>query len=171
MKVTPDWLLSPLHHMTTKWIIITFSVYLTLNRYPWESAYSGNDVTPEGTCDGCRERQIHVGASIAFAIRQYFSLTRDRDYLTSPEYEGCDVMKGMSSGFTCLFSMKYIYDVSIFICLVCLSHQMTFSKLINYFLPNFTLLYKYTYVNNIKHVMTCNAVMFNIAFLVYLKCF
>ena len=62
-------------------------------RYPWESAFSGREVTPPNTCEGCRERQIHTSAAASFAIRQYYSATRDRDIHTNSDYNSCDVTR------------------------------------------------------------------------------
>ncbi|XP_070540415.1 protein-glucosylgalactosylhydroxylysine glucosidase-like [Ptychodera flava] len=50
-------------------------------RYPWESAYTGAEVTPGRICMACRENQIHITSDIAFAARQYFSATRDMKWL------------------------------------------------------------------------------------------
>ena len=48
---------------------------------------TGRDVTPENTCGGCAERQIHVSGAVAFGIRQYFSLTRDEGFLKDQYYK------------------------------------------------------------------------------------
>lgn len=75
-------------------------------RYPWESAFSGRDVTPAGTCEGCRDRQIHVGADIAYAVRIYLSMTEDKSYLTDPEYKSCNMIKSIAD----FYASKAIYD-------------------------------------------------------------
>ncbi|KAK6182582.1 hypothetical protein SNE40_010234 [Patella caerulea] len=49
-------------------------------RYPWESARTGVEVTPD-VCVACRENQQHVTGDIALAARQYVSATRDVDWL------------------------------------------------------------------------------------------
>ncbi|XP_077863843.1 protein-glucosylgalactosylhydroxylysine glucosidase-like [Saccoglossus kowalevskii] len=49
-------------------------------RYPWESAYTGAEVTPD-CCITTRENQQHITSDIAFAARQYFSATRDMDWV------------------------------------------------------------------------------------------
>ena len=79
-----------------------------LLRFPWESAYSGHEVTPPNTCVGCAERQIHTGAAIAFAIRQYYSLTRDRDYHTNPDYNGCDMTREIAR----FYANRAVYNTS-----------------------------------------------------------
>ncbi|CAD5114394.1 DgyrCDS3529 [Dimorphilus gyrociliatus] len=59
------------------------------NKYPWRSGTSGKDVTPN--CPDCANR-LYVNGAIAFAVRTFFSATRDRDYITNLEYKGCDLM-------------------------------------------------------------------------------
>lgn len=61
-------------------------------RFPWESATSGDDVTPD-TCTTCSQQQLHVTAGVGWGIRQYYSATRDHDYITNPDYRACDMMR------------------------------------------------------------------------------
>ena len=61
-------------------------------RYAWESVTSGRDVTPD-KCTACAERQLHVTAAVGWGIRQYYSATRDHDYITNPDYKACDMMR------------------------------------------------------------------------------
>ena len=75
-------------------------------RFPWESGFSGNEVTLEGTCDGCRDRQIHNTAAVSWAIRQYFSATRDHAYMTDPDYNGCDMTREIAR----FFANRAIYN-------------------------------------------------------------
>jgi trehalose/maltose hydrolase-like predicted phosphorylase len=49
-------------------------------RFPWESAQTGIEVTPD-VCVPCRENQQHITGDIAFAARQYVAATRDIDWL------------------------------------------------------------------------------------------
>ena len=56
--------------------------------FPWESAKTGEDVTPD-TCKQCRDQQIFVSGAISFAIRQYLSVTNDRDFMTRNDFDGC----------------------------------------------------------------------------------
>ncbi|XP_019643989.1 PREDICTED: acid trehalase-like protein 1 [Branchiostoma belcheri] len=50
-------------------------------RFPWESAFTGVEVTPGDICMECRENQQHITGDIAFAARQYVSATRDLGWL------------------------------------------------------------------------------------------
>ncbi|XP_078612333.1 protein-glucosylgalactosylhydroxylysine glucosidase-like isoform X1 [Branchiostoma floridae x Branchiostoma japonicum] len=50
-------------------------------RFPWESAFTGVEVTPGDICWECRENQQHITGDIAFAARQYVSATRDLRWL------------------------------------------------------------------------------------------
>ncbi|XP_077992893.1 protein-glucosylgalactosylhydroxylysine glucosidase-like [Glandiceps talaboti] len=50
-------------------------------RYPWESAFTGAEVTPRKLCMACRENEQHITSDIAFAARQYFSATQDMKWL------------------------------------------------------------------------------------------
>ncbi|XP_067686916.1 uncharacterized protein [Haliotis asinina] len=50
-------------------------------RFPWESAQTGVEVTPD-VCPACRENQQHVTGDIALAARQYVTATRDIDWLS-----------------------------------------------------------------------------------------
>ena len=49
-------------------------------RYPWESARTGIDVTPY-CCPSGRLYELHITGDIAFAARQYFAATGDKDWL------------------------------------------------------------------------------------------
>ena len=77
-------------------------------RFPWESAFSGNEVTPPDTCDGCRDRQIHVSAAVSWAIRQYYSATRDRDIHTNPDYNSCDMTREIAK----FYAERAVYNDS-----------------------------------------------------------
>ncbi|CAF3928914.1 unnamed protein product [Rotaria magnacalcarata] len=55
-------------------------------RYPWESARTGVDVTPDGYLDIATYQQ-HITGDISFAARQYIAATGDRKWLMS-EYGG-----------------------------------------------------------------------------------
>ncbi|XP_050405226.2 protein-glucosylgalactosylhydroxylysine glucosidase [Patella vulgata] len=46
--------------------------------YPWESAYTG---LPTSTSETCSTNEIHISADVAFALRQYWLLTTDDDFL------------------------------------------------------------------------------------------
>ncbi|CAF1358035.1 unnamed protein product [Adineta ricciae] len=51
-------------------------------RFPWESARTGVDVTPD-CCPEVRLYQMHITGDIAFAARQYISATGNRDWLVN----------------------------------------------------------------------------------------
>jgi len=64
--------------------------------FPWESAFSGNDVSPN-TCEAgqpdCHWKKLFVSAAVSWGIRQYYSATRDRDYMINTDYMGCDITR------------------------------------------------------------------------------
>ncbi|XP_072019698.1 protein-glucosylgalactosylhydroxylysine glucosidase-like [Amphiura filiformis] len=62
-------------------------------RFPWESASTGEDVTPD-TCIACRENEQHVTADIAFAARLYVAATRDMRWLE--DEDGCEFIIDMA---------------------------------------------------------------------------
>ena len=49
-------------------------------RFPWESARTGVDVTPD-CCPEVRLYQMHITGDIAFAARQYVASTGDKQWL------------------------------------------------------------------------------------------
>ena len=51
-----------------------------VSRYPWESARTGVDVTPD-CCPEVRLYQMHITGDVAFAARQYFAATGDQNWL------------------------------------------------------------------------------------------
>jgi hypothetical protein len=50
------------------------------NRFPWESGFTGAEVTPD-CCPETSENQQHITADIAYAARQYLALTNDLEWL------------------------------------------------------------------------------------------
>ena len=62
--------------------------------YPWESGTSGAEVTPEA-CPAenprCHWNRLFVTAGVSYAIRLYYSMTRDYDYMINTLYDGCVV--------------------------------------------------------------------------------
>lgn len=68
-------------------------------RFPWESAYTGNEVTPV-ICPACAENQQHITGDIAYAARQYISATRDTTWLSTAQagttYTGLDFILEMA---------------------------------------------------------------------------
>jgi len=53
-------------------------------RFPWESAFTGVEVTPD-ICPACRENQQHITGNIAYAARQYISSTWDINWLNTAQ--------------------------------------------------------------------------------------
>lgn len=58
-------------------------------RFPWESGYTGREVTPD-CCPEVVEYQLHITADISYAMRLYFAVTHDYDYM---EREGCQLSR------------------------------------------------------------------------------
>ncbi len=83
-------------------------------RFPWESAFTGHDVTPD-SCIQCKDQQLYVSASVAWAIRQYYTATYDRDYMTNPDYSGCDMTREIARFYANIAkynSTKGRYDIN-----------------------------------------------------------
>lgn len=57
-------------------------------RFPWESAFTGREVT-QPCCPLVAQKQLHVTADIAFAIRNHFAATNDLAWL---QREGCPLV-------------------------------------------------------------------------------
>ncbi|CAH1792539.1 unnamed protein product [Owenia fusiformis] len=55
-------------------------------QYPWESAFTGVEVSPSKNCS---KYEVHINADIALAIKHYLYLTRDQEYVVG---EGGDVI-------------------------------------------------------------------------------
>lgn len=53
-------------------------------RFPWESAYTGVEVT-QPCCPEVAEFEQHITGCISFAARQYLATTRDEDWLKVTE--------------------------------------------------------------------------------------
>ena len=70
-------------------------------RFPWESAFTGVEVTPD-ICLLCRDNQQHITGDISFAARQYVAATRDVDWLKTGQ---------AGSGYT---GMKFIREMARF---------------------------------------------------------
>ncbi len=52
--------------------------------FPWESAFTGQETCPSDAPTG--EYEQHISGDIAFAIRQYWELTQDTDWLLNTAY-------------------------------------------------------------------------------------
>ena len=77
-------------------------------KYAWQSAYSGQEVSPD-TCQECSDRKMHTSAGVSWGIRQFFSATRDRDYLVNADYAGCDITREIAR----FYADRAVYDPSI----------------------------------------------------------
>ena len=67
-------------------------------RFPWESAKTGRDVTPD-TGATCRDQQIHINGAISFAARQYWSATRDESAKTAGDDNLCELVPKIAEFF------------------------------------------------------------------------
>ena len=72
---------------TCRLIVIPTHTTCHVFRYPWESAYTGHEVTPD-ICPLCRENQQHITGDIAYAARQYVAMTMDLDWLQQGQPTG-----------------------------------------------------------------------------------
>lgn len=64
--------------------------------YPWESAYTGFEVSPEkcpSNDTDCLKKRLFTTTGVALAIRYYISMTRDRDFMINTIYQGCDMSR------------------------------------------------------------------------------
>jgi len=59
-----------------------------------------------GSCSDCDNRKLHVSAAVSWGIRQYYSATRDRDYLINADYVGCDITREVAR----FFADQSVYD-------------------------------------------------------------
>lgn len=62
------------------------------SRYPWESAWSGIEVT-QPCCPEVAQFQHHITADISFALRQYFAATQDLAWLRN---QGCPLAQAIA---------------------------------------------------------------------------
>ena len=64
--------------------------------YPWESGTSGAELARDSCPEEnprCHWNRIFVTAGVSYAIRLYYSMTRDVDYMVNTIYSGCDVSR------------------------------------------------------------------------------
>ncbi len=70
-------------------------------RFPWESGFTGAEVTPD-CCPETRDNQQHITADISFAARQYWAATGDRNWLNGENYNfpvlvnGCNFIRELA---------------------------------------------------------------------------
>lgn len=70
-------------------------------RFPWESAMTGQEVTPPFLPDGSdppklikiwtRDTSVHIGADVAFAVHQYWQISGDDDFMAQ---RGAEILFG-----------------------------------------------------------------------------
>lgn len=63
--------------------------------YPWQSGTSGAEVSPQCPAENprCHWNRLFVTAGVSYAIRLYYSMTRDYDYMVNTIYAGCEVSR------------------------------------------------------------------------------
>ena len=61
-----------------------YYLYKSSFRYPWESAQTGVEVTPD-CCPETRENQQHISGDISFALRSYIAMTQNFTWLQRPQ--------------------------------------------------------------------------------------
>ncbi|XP_032795803.2 protein-glucosylgalactosylhydroxylysine glucosidase [Daphnia magna] len=70
-------------------------------RFPWESGFTGVEVTPD-CCPETRDNQQHITGDISFATRQYWAATGDTKWLNGENYSfpleinGCNFIREMA---------------------------------------------------------------------------
>ncbi|GBP81987.1 Protein-glucosylgalactosylhydroxylysine glucosidase [Eumeta japonica] len=80
-------------------------------RFPWESAYTGLEVT-QPCCPEVAEFEQHVTGCVAFAARQYLAVTRDEDWLKSG---GCALVTNVADFWASRAALNYssgLYDIA-----------------------------------------------------------
>lgn len=80
-------------------------------RFPWESAYTGVEVT-QPCCPDVSFYEQHISGCISFAVRQYLSTTRDEDWLKNG---GCDIVTNIADFWASRAVLNYdtgLYDIS-----------------------------------------------------------
>lgn len=73
-------------------------------RFPWESAYTGLEVT-QPCCPEVARNQIHVTADISFAVRNHFAATNDFQWL---HREGCPLAEEIGN----FWKSRVVYNKS-----------------------------------------------------------
>ncbi|CAB3230488.1 unnamed protein product [Arctia plantaginis] len=80
-------------------------------RFPWESAYTGVEVT-QPCCPDVATYEQHVSGCISFAVRQYLATTRDEEWL---KHGGCDIVTNIADFWASRAVINYntgLYDIS-----------------------------------------------------------
>ncbi len=78
----------------------SYEVYFScIDRFPWESAFTGTEVTPD-VCPECRENQQHITGDIAWAARTFVAVTQDMEWLCKKQpgsdFSGNDLIVEMA---------------------------------------------------------------------------
>ncbi|XP_050670497.1 protein-glucosylgalactosylhydroxylysine glucosidase isoform X1 [Leptidea sinapis] len=79
-------------------------------RFPWESAYTGGEVT-QPCCPEVAEFEQHVTGCISFAARQYMAVTRDEEWL---KHGGCSIVANIAEFWASRAVINYttgLYDI------------------------------------------------------------
>lgn len=63
------------------------------SRFPWESAFSGRDVT-QPCCPEVAANQQHITADIGIAIENYYRATGDKEWMYT---EGCELIREIAT--------------------------------------------------------------------------
>ncbi|CAH2067404.1 unnamed protein product, partial [Iphiclides podalirius] len=80
-------------------------------RFPWESAYTGTEVT-QPCCPEVAEFEQHISGCISFAARQYLATTRDEEWL---KQGGCSLVTHIADFWASRAVINYTsgyYDIS-----------------------------------------------------------
>ncbi|XP_049885269.1 protein-glucosylgalactosylhydroxylysine glucosidase [Pectinophora gossypiella] len=80
-------------------------------RYPWESAYTGSEVT-QPCCPEVAEFQQHISGDISYAARQYLATTRDENWL---KHGGCNIVTHIADFWASRAVINYttgLFDIS-----------------------------------------------------------
>ncbi|RVE43011.1 hypothetical protein evm_012323 [Chilo suppressalis] len=80
-------------------------------RYPWESAFTGVEVSSP-CCPEVAEYEQHISGCISFASRQYLAATRDEDWL---KHGGCSIITNIADFWASRAIINYttgLYDIS-----------------------------------------------------------
>lgn len=67
-------------------------MYPSTARFPWESAYTGREVT-QPCCPEVAQNQQHITAEIGIAVENYYRATGDNTWMQS---EGCELVRGIA---------------------------------------------------------------------------
>ncbi|XP_075992674.1 protein-glucosylgalactosylhydroxylysine glucosidase [Anticarsia gemmatalis] len=80
-------------------------------RFPWESAYTGVEVT-QPCCPDVATYEQHISGCISYAVRQYLATTRDEAWL---EHGGCDIVTNIADFWASRAVINYntgLYDIT-----------------------------------------------------------